>query len=211
MSERFRNMNYEQQLKEIEIKLKKLNIEVGSVQGQCELIDKQIKTHELNCKTFLHKKEIYTKAIELMNIVQKVTKDKVKEGFENIVSYALRYIYDEEYTFELDFGRRGNLQEINFNVKTPHCKEAIDPLDSSGGGVLDILSLALRIALLELSTPKIEGFVVLDEPFKHLSVEYLENARKFLEAINKRIGRQIIMITHKKELVENAEHSVEVK
>jgi len=196
------------QLKE---KLEEIKSKLDSQRGQCSLLEEQINAQKDKLANLELDKEKYKKVVELLNFVQQVTKQKTKKSFERLVTYALRFIYSKEYMFELEFGRRGNLSEINFNVKTPDFAEAYDPLDSSGGGVLDILSLALRICLLELTRPKIEGFVVLDEPFKHLSSNYLGQAIKFLDVITKKIGRQIILITHKQELIEQAEYKMEIK
>jgi len=204
-------MSFETDLNQIEQKLKGLKSSFDQTQGQLVLLTKQVETQKEKLESLGVQKLTYAKSVELVNLVQLVTKQRTKESFERLVTYALRFIYSENYDFELDFGRRGNLAEINFNVKTPEFKESFDPLDTSGGGVLDILSLALRICLIELSNPRVEGFVLLDEPFKHLSAEYLSKAEQFLEAINKKIGRQIILITHKAELVENAVNKIEVK
>lgn len=204
-------MNFAIDLQNIERNLTSFKSELDQKNGQLSLLTEQISNQKIKLEELNNKKILYTKSAELVNLVQLVTKQKMKESFERLVTYALRFIYSENYNFELEFGRRGNLSEINFNVKTPDFTESFDPLDTSGGGVLDILSLALRICLIELSHPKIEGFILLDEPFKHLSKEYLEKAEKFLEAINKKIGRQIILVTHKSELVDSATHKIEVK
>ena len=204
-------MNFTNEITELETKVSSLNSSLNSLKGKCSLLSDQIKTGENKIEKLEYNREVYRKSVELLNLVQRATKEKIKEGFEQIVTYALRFIYSADYSFELEFGRRGNLSELDFNVKTPDFKEPFDPKETSGGGVLDILSLALRIALLELSKPKIEGFVILDEPFKQLSKEYLPKAREFLKAINKRIHRQIIMVTHKDELVENADNAIEIK
>lgn len=204
-------MNYNKELEQLEFKLNSLTSEVSSLTGKCELLGKQIENSNTKLIDLAHKREVYRKSVELLTLVQKATKDKIKEGFENIISHALKYIYSEDYSFELEFGRRGNLSEVDFNIKTSDFKLPFDPKETSGGGVLDILSLALRITLLELSKPKIEGFLILDEPYKHLSSEYLGNARNFLDAINKRMNRQIIVITHKRELITSNQNVIEIK
>ncbi len=196
------------QLKE---RLNEIKSDLDQQTGQLDLLNTQIDSQKIKITDLEDRKERYKKVIELLSFVQQVTKQKTKDSFERLVTYALRFIYSEDYKFELDFGRRGNLSEINFNVKTPDFKESFNPLDTSGGGVLDILSLALRICLIELTRPKIEGTIILDEPFKHLSSNYLGRAIKFLEAISKKIGRQIILITHKQELIDSASYKLEIK
>jgi DNA repair exonuclease SbcCD ATPase subunit len=84
-------------------------------------------------------------------------------------------------------------------------KEAADPLGSRGGGVVDIVSLALRIVILELYTPRIDGPLMLDEPTKQLSKEFSDRAAELLRAISERTGRQIILVTHDPVLAKEAE------
>jgi len=203
--------NFEREFIELTKKFEDLKLSEARLFGQRMITQRQIDEAEIKIADFKHRKEVCSKAVELLTLVQKETKDKIKEGFESIVTYALRYIYSENYSFELEFGRRGNLQEIDFNIKTPSLSKSFDPLDSSGGGVLDIISLALRIALLEVSKPRIEGFIALDESFKHLSSVYLERASSFLKAINEKINRQIILVTHQNELINNSDKALEIK
>jgi len=194
--------------------LKNLKSDIDALSGKSELLSTQIEDATVEVESLRHNKELYKKSVELLVLTQKANEENIKKGFETIVTQALHYIYGKDYKFELEFSRRGNLQEMNFNVVTPECKKALDPIDTSAGGVLDIVSLALRIALMELSVPRVGGFLVIDEGFKHLHPipeQYLSNASKFLQAINKRVGRQIIMITGRPELINDAQNTIEIK
>lgn len=196
---------------ELENSLNNLTSQLSSLEGQCTLLNEQNIVSQEKIEQLDHNKEVYKKSVELLTIVEKSTKDVIKKGFEEIVTYALQYILNSsEYSLQLEFGRRGNLQEVDFHLKTPDCKEPHDPLLSSGGGVLDILSLALRISLIGLTKPKIEGFLALDEPFKHLSSNYIPIAGNFVKTISRRINRQVIMVTHKSELVNNADKAIKI-
>lgn len=205
-------MNYNSELTQLESKLNSLNSELSSLNGKCELLSKQNENSNAKLIDLNHKKEVYRKSIELLNLVQLSTNKRIQDGFKSIIGYALKYVYNDNYAFGLEFNRRGNLQELNFNIETPTCKSPFDPMDTSGGGVLNIVSLALRVAILELHKPKIEGFLVLDEPFAQINgKENLEQAGKFLTAINKRIQRQIIMVTNGDSLLNIADNIIEVK
>jgi len=194
----------------LENKLKELNKEVGSLEGQRDLLLSSIDDNQDKVDRLKILKEQNLKAVEILNLVQKTTTEKIKESFETIVGYALKYIYSDDYSFELEFNRRGNLGTMDFNIKTPEFSESADPNDTSGGGVLDICALALRMVLLEVSQPKVEGCIILDESLKHLSKDYLFKASQFLNEINKKLGRQILFITHQQEFIDNAEHSIEI-
>jgi hypothetical protein len=155
--------------------------------------------------------EIYSKAVELLSKVQAVTRDKIKNEFENLVTYVLRYITEEDYTFSLVFEKRGNLQELKFAIKTPDCEEELDPLDTRGGGIIDLVAFALRIVLIETSLPKNEGFILCDESFKHLSENYLPKIPLLINELSRKLNRQFIIISHEEAIIEGSFNKIEIK
>jgi DNA repair exonuclease SbcCD ATPase subunit len=203
--------NLESELKFVEDHIESLKIRIGALSGKEDLLIKQISDGEDRLVEISHKKEVYSKGIEVLDFAQESVKMGIKNGFESVVTYALQFIFGINYIFQLDFGRRGNLQEVGLNVKTDVLTESYDPMDTSGGGVIDVVSIALRVAILELHKPKIQGPIILDESFKHLSREHLYQAGAFLNALVSRVGRQIIMITHSPELVKMADNAIEIK
>jgi DNA repair exonuclease SbcCD ATPase subunit len=155
-----------------------LNSEVNQLQGQQIQIqgrlDNYLKLIEENKAKVL----LYSKCIEILDLIQKSVSNKIKEGFENIVNYAIKSIMgDIDNVFSIDFGRHGNLSELDFNI---------EPNDTDSGGYADIVSLALRIAVIELYKPKINGMLIFDEPFKCISKEYIQSASQFLTSIVKK-------------------------
>ena len=73
---------------------------------------------------------------------------------------------------------------------------------TDAGGTLNIISLALRIVLMEVASPKIQGFIVSDESFANLSEEHVEQASQFLKEINQKMNRQIIAISHQTKMLD---------
>jgi len=72
----------------------------------------------------------------------------------------------------------------------------MDLLEQSAGGICDLISFGLRVVLMECSVPKVKGFFLGDEAFKHLSEDYQEKIPYLLEELNKRLKRQMIFISH---------------
>lgn len=203
----------ENRILKLEQSLNELKTTASRLDGKYQhLVDnsKRLEEKEIELKQSL---EYHNKAVEVLNMVQKVTTDKVKEQFENLVSYALQYILgNDEYKFVLEFGNRGNLGELNFNISTPECRKPVDLFTCNAGGELDICSLALRIVLLELDQRKEKNFVILDEPDKWVNgIEYQEKTREFIDMINKRLGYQTIFITQKDIFTENCDNPIEIK
>jgi DNA repair exonuclease SbcCD ATPase subunit len=206
------NKNMINKIKQLESQFEEFTQQVGSLQGEYKTLLNQ--QNDSNVKIEKYKKDeiIYTQAVELLSLVQKVTRDKIKNAFENIVTHALNYIFEsDKYSFHLVFGRRGNLQELNFAVQTPDKTEPLNPMDTDAGGTLNVISLALRIVLMEVASPKINGFIISDESFANLSEEYVERASQFLKEINQKMNRQIIAISHQSKMLDSADKLIEVK
>lgn len=183
--------------------------ELSNLTGQLDFINKSIIEKTNNIEKLKHQKEVIGKAVELLQFVEKATRQKTKENFEVIVTNALKYVFNKDYKLELEFDKRGNLPTLKFNIKSPGKTKYLPLEESESGGVKDIASLALRLVLIEIVNPKIEGFLLFDEKFLGVSTEYLENVVSFLKEINKKLNRQIIMVTHESQyLISNADNIV---
>jgi len=82
-------------------------------------------------------------------------------------------------------------------------------LESGGGGVADIASLALRIAL--WSIKKTNPTIMLDEPCKFLhNPIYQEKASELLKEVSDRLGIQMIMVSDQQSLLKSADKVIEI-
>ena len=195
---------------EIKKQIQTLESEVNSLKGKTELLNKQLEDSIIKQKDLQSQQILNQKSSELLHLVKKVTQDKIKEMFENVVTESLNYIYNSnEYKFELDFDKRGQLPTLKFNVKTEEMQEKHDILSVSAGGDRDIMALALRFVLLEVS--KMPGFLIMDEPTKRLfNEEVINQTMKFIKELQNKTKRQIIIIAHpeEKEVMDNADNLI---
>ena len=199
-------------IKQLEVQFSDFTQKVGELKGEFNTLKDQQEKSEILIEKLKKDEETYVKAVELLSLVQQVTRDKIKESFEMIVTHGLNYIFEsDKYSFHLVFGRRGNLQELDFAVQTPDKNEPLDPMTTDAGGVLNIISFALRIVLMEVGHPKIYGFIISDESFANLSEDRIERASQFLKEINQKMNRQIIAISHQPKMIESADKLIEVK
>jgi DNA repair exonuclease SbcCD ATPase subunit len=195
-------MTLEEKFTNLEKKYKSFENDINQLIGQKHVLEQQIEDAKTKIGDLEVTQEIDEKAIEVLNLVQRSTRDKIKEAFENLVTFALQSIYQADYQFQLEFGNRGNIGELDFNLKTPETKGFLPLKDCTAGGSLDIISLAMRFVLLQVIRPKVEGFVVLDEPCKMLSKNLVQNEANFYKQINEKLGRQMIIITHAQGLID---------
>ena len=154
----------------------------------------------------MEREQIVSKeAILLLEHAGQGAREFITKRFNDIVTFALQSVFGDDYRFETTLDIKRNAVWADFRVVSSGYSEAADPLMSRGGGVVDIVSLALRIVLLELYTPRISGPLLLDEPTKQLSKEFSGRAAELLTAISERTGRQIILVTHDQVLAKESE------
>lgn len=146
--------------------------------------------------------EEYDAADEAQQIVQAIAETIQEEAHDRIagvVSQCLATVFDEPYEFRIRFEQaRGRTEARLVFVRE---EQEINPIDASGGGVIDVAAFALRLSCLMLARPAVRRVVVLDEPFKFVSKVYRGRVREMLENLTEELGVQFIMITHIEELV----------
>lgn len=137
-----------------------------------------------------------------------------KERLEEITTSALQFVFGPDVRFEIELGESAGRPQAEFYLVTSQAGNEVrtKPMESNGGGIVDIIALALRIAVLQIHhDPQINGPIVLDEPGKHVSEEYAERMATFLQQMSSHFKRQIIMVTHQPYLAEVADKAFEVQ
>lgn len=123
----------------------------------------------------------------------------IKEQIESIGTVALQTVYGLNYRLKLELEQDKNKPKCKIYVveKRGDVTLVREPENFNGGGVVDVCSIALRFAMLQIySNPKLDGPVLLDEPGKHVSKEYASALSEFIKTLSDKLNRQIIFITH---------------
>ncbi len=138
-------------------------------------------------------------AEEAQGIVQAVAQDvqqQVHHRMAALVTRCLRAVFGpDSYEFRVTFERKRGRTEARLSLVRGNLE--IEPTEASGGGVVDVVGLGLRIACLMLSRPARRKLLCLDEPLKHLSEDYVPAARDLIEAMSEELGIQVLMVTHR--------------
>lgn len=144
----------------------------------------------------------------LLQKTSQFAREQSKKQMEYLITQCLQYIFDSKMEFFIDIKEKGEKIEAEFYVISEQNNNKIitKPQEARGGGVVDIISLAIRIAMMEIHYPKIEGPLILDEPAKHVSDDYIVNVAEFLKNVSSMFNRQIIMVTHNSHLLESGDY-----
>ena len=178
-------------------------------QGQRELLVKQ--KEELTTR---HKKlEEMRAATEFLQVAIQQAATNVQQRLvlhiEAIVNKVLATVFADTYTFKLEFKiSRGRSEARLVFLKG---ENEIDIMESAGGGVSDVASVALRLACWSLSSAP--PVLLLDECAKHLSVDLQPRFAEVLKELCSSLGLQVIFVTHSEAIEEIADkhHKVAIR
>lgn len=129
------------------------------------------------------------------------TQNQLRFCVKDIVQLALDTCFPGEYKFDLVFEIKRGKTEAKLLFLSGG--EEINPMDASGGGVVDIASFALRISQWVLGNTR--NTIILDEPFKHLSNNLQPAGAEVLRELSDKLGLQFIIVTHREEITETAD------
>ena len=200
-------------LKELDIKLNKLNNKILSDEGKIEILSDQLE----KTKKILKDKEKYidvlTKVALLFQKTSEFAREQSKRQIEDTVTKCLQFIFETDIEFIIELSESRSVPIAEFFVQSNYPEGysvKTKPEISRGGGVVDIISLALRIAFLQQNQPKLSGPLILDEPGKHVSNDYVFNLGEFLKKSSNLFDRQIIMVTHNPHLSQICDKAFQV-
>lgn len=146
------------------------------------------------------------KAREILHTIAQNTQKNVEQGISNIVSLALNAVFEDPYQFKIEFVKRRNKMECDLFLENNG--QRMHPMDSVGGGVLNIISFALQLSFVMLG--RFRKVLILDEPMRFLSQGYRSKAAEMLSLLSERLGMQIIMATHIPEFIEQSDRNFQI-
>jgi chromosome segregation ATPase len=152
--------------------------------------------------------EKLSKTSELLRaLMDKLVFDQVK-AIESVVTEGLKSIFfDQDLSFEAVVGTSRGKIAIDLLIR--RTRQEVDivgpPLETFGGGIVNIASLTLR--LLALMRLKKFPILLLDETLSAVSDEYVDQTGQFLGKLSETTGIPILLITHKQSFLDHAKTS----
>lgn len=189
--------------------LERMKIKLHQKQGELRLLKEQRDAAEEAKKA---RTEYYDNALKARVIVQTVaenTQKRIEYHISSLVSTALAAVFPNPYTFDLKFVQRRNKTEADL-VFSKKGNETSDILNNGGGGVADIASFALRIALWSLR--KTAPMFILDEPDKFIhSPVYQEKASQMIKELSEKLEFQTIIVSDQSHIISAADRVIQTE
>ena len=179
---------------------------VNRAAGSLDLMQRQADEQRTIQTTMQARMVACEEALAFVQEVAQRTQQQLVIHIEDVVNTALDTCFPGEYQFQLKFEIKRNKTEARL-VFLKNGYE-IEPIEASGGGVVDVASFALRIAAWSLG--KTRNTICLDEPMKFLSRDLQPRAGEILSEISKKLNIQFIMVSHVADIIQSADRVFEI-
>lgn len=175
-------------------------------QGQKEALDAELTKAQASLTSLQEHRSMLETCRAILQKASEQARELSRQAMEDIITEALQAVFGPSVSCEIEFREKSSGQAEAFVfvcTETSHGTVKASPEHGRGGGVVDIVSLAARLAEIELySDPPLQGTLWLDEPTRNLaSAEYREAVAAFLAEYARRFQRQIIIVTQHEETV----------
>ena len=187
---------------ELEEIAEKLNRKVVQRETSKKLLeDRMNRLEEIKNET-----EVILKSQALLQDVAREVQSKLSMKIDSIVNLGLATCFPE-YTFQLRYVPARGKTEVEFVVLLG--EDEVDPKLQNGGGLIDLLTFCLRVAIYTISNT--DSVILLDEPFKYVSKGLRDKTAELLHTLSERLNLQFIEVTHVDELIEYSDKQFVVK
>lgn len=203
-------------LEELNKKLEQINSKLNIEKGKLQVISQNFENTKKELDKEIKYEDLLTKVILLFQKTATYAREQSKRQVEDLVTRCLQFIFETDIEFLIELSEKRSVPNAEFYVRSNYDEGysiITKPELERGGGVVDIISIALRIAFIQLHKPVLQGPIILDEPGKHVSEDYIFNLADFLSKSSSLFKRQIIMVTHNAHLAQicDKSYSVDIK
>lgn len=137
-------------------------------------------------------------------------RQKLKDKLESLANMALKSVFPDKAMNFIITANRSKIG-LHYDLYLQTDGNITSLFESSGGGVHEIISIAMRISYLRMLKGSLRQTLILDESLKFLDSTRMPLAIKWLKSVSKEMGIQIIIITHIPELIETIDNSFNFK
>ena len=181
-----------------------LRIRYEKLKTKREVLEGELRSKSVNLLTIQEKYANLVKARWILTEVVKETQIRFKAKVESLTTMAIQSVFDRPFKFVLEFERKRNKLECRPVVMEGESEFV--PKDDMGGGIIDVISFALRVVLWSLQQPRSRNTLILDEPMKYVGKgELLDRAGQMLREVSHSLGIQLILVTHEPQLADIAD------
>lgn len=153
--------------------------------------------------------DCYDRVMAVLSSIGETRQAAAQAQIEALVTRGLHTVFGDELSFHILTSKRGKQAQVEFMVRSTLADGRVidtDIMAARGGGLAAVVGFLLRLVVLLLSKPASrDSILVLDEPFAHLSKEYVPLMAEFLRDLTDKSGVQVILVSHQDEFLDVAD------
>lgn len=156
--------------------------------------------------------EVYDKSKDVLSEISKEVREKAINLLENTVTTMFNTILKtDRYKFKIvNVALSRNKPSVEFYlVSDVDGNESIE--EPTSGGLIDIISTALRYAFLSIYDGGLNNAIILDEPARMVDTTNAEDYGSFLSYLSTVFNRQTIVCTHNPLIINKADKVISVE
>lgn len=175
--------------------------------GQLQALKERVTICHNQIVTLTAEEDTTLKASLFLQSLSDQTRLQVLDKISGIVTDALQTVKDKNLVFQMNLIVKANQPTLEMGILDKRSGQVYDVLTSFGGGICDIVSLALRVALLVKWQPSLSRVLILDEACKHVAQKDQELLAVFVRKLSEALHCQFIWISHS-EILQQAAHKI---
>ena len=187
--------------------LTSLSKQIKKAHDRHAFLSEEAETLGIEVDVLVGEQEVLTKSIAVMRKAAKLSQEHIAVHLAGIVTKAIRTSITKPYVFHIEFVERRNVTEADVYV-TLHGNRA-NIMESTGGGMADICSFALKVAYLLLSNAN--RVLIIDEIARHVNSPQQRKAfASVVKALSREFDIQIIITTTLPEFLEISDNIIQI-
>jgi hypothetical protein len=198
--------------------VKRIDDKLTALKAEQGLIEKVVNELEEKILAIEVQKAFHIKEKDLLQLTSRDIRTKVYAEIEKVVTHYLQFVFEQpdlefkiepvyyERRTELRFWTTKSVVDESGEVK----RYLVNPIESRGGGLVNVLTFALYLAVDLWLEPPCEGPWLLDEIFKNVSERYIPKCIELLTLVSSKYKRQSISVTHNNQMTKWCDNIYEV-
>lgn len=174
-------------------KLIEAKTDIGTIAGSIAVYDQSSET--------------LTHAMDLMKSLSFVQADRVRQFVANLVTAGVQDVFETDWEVLLIEEQKHGQRSLDIILKQGDIEASVP--DGCGGGVSQVISVLVQIALVYLLRSKVQQIVFLDESLSHLARNYHPAAARVLKQVAEDLNIQIVLVAHSELLLAEADMAYE--
>ncbi len=178
----------------------------SKINNYVEFLENDVTKLDVEIKSNRELSELYQKCSELFKSWLENSIEQNISSMADLATNGLNYIIsDQELKFTVLQEQKYNRVSMKFRVSQDGVDG--DPLASFGGGAAVVISLVLRLSVMQRLG--LGNLLILDESMVALANQYVPAAGEFMRQLSEKTGINILMVTHNPEFISHAHTAYE--